>query len=166
MCVFVPNVYRPKWAHGKKKCFLHAWLQATVVRFQSQGGLTSQLLYLYPGPQGPKMKWKVTKRKKRRGEEVGFVSWPSVHIIISNVFCPGKKLKRDLNLVARFSLMGPLSGLGPGGVHSNFLVSDSFFLLVFFMSCSFSRNNFIFLPLRTQLPWSFKHLKNPTSTKM
>lgn len=72
------------------------------------------------------------KKKEKKGEEVGFVSWPSVHIIISNVFCPSKKLKRGLNLVARFSLMGPLPGLGPGGDYSNFLVSDSFFLLLVF----------------------------------
>lgn len=107
------------------------------------------------------------KRKKRRGEEVGFVSWPNVDVIISNDFYPSTKLKRGLNLVARFSLMGPLPGLGPGGDHSNFLVSNSFFsLFVFFTSCSLTRNHFFFLPLRTQLPWSYKHLKNPTSTKM
>lgn len=132
MCVFVPMFTDPNERTVKKKCFLHAWPQATVVRFQRQGGLTSQLLYSYPGPQGPKMKWKVTKRKKRRGEEVGFVSWTSVHIIISNVFCPSKKLKCGQNLVARCCLMGPLPGLGPGGDHSNFLISDSFFLLLVF----------------------------------
>lgn len=105
------------------------------------------------------------KMKEKKGEEVGFVSWPSLHIIISNVFYPSKKLKPGLNLVARCSLMNPLPELGPGGDHSNFLVSDSFFLLLVFFH-ELSRHNFFFLPLRTQLPWSFKHLKNPTSTKM
>lgn len=48
-------------------------------------------------------------------------------------FYPSEKLKRGLNLVARCSLMDPLPGLDPGGDHSNFLVNDSFFLLL--VSC-------------------------------
>lgn len=169
MCVFVPNVYRPKQAHSKKKkkklltCLAASYSGAVPKSRWPDFAAT----VLIPWTTRSKNEMEGDKMKEKKGEEVGFVSWPSLHIIISNVFYPSKKLKRGLNLVARCSLIDPLPGLGPGGDHSNFLVSDSFFLLlVFFTSCSLSRNNFFFMPLRTQLPWSFKHLKNPTITKM
>lgn len=89
MCVFVPNVYCPKWVHGKE--VLTHWPQSSVAWIQSKDGLTVQLLYYSVGYKASPLATSVTpplnkqgknKTHARKKKEVDFGSQPLIAALI------------------------------------------------------------------------------------